>query len=322
MPTQLLTPELLRNALAEQFQSAKSGLLLSAYVSDMAADFILTKAHNPSEFRLYLRGSLHDFLSGASSIDAVKALVDTGIQTFIKPDLHAKLFIFNRSIAYIGSANLTGNGLHLSSRGGNYELSTQLMLSHEEITTLDDDLSDAIEVTPTLLPLLMEYLKSIDYKETPLFEPAQSWQMMLSNAKSAQASHQYHESLKDQNRKSSLSLTDLPQCHLDQDNPESALKHDRAYFGLGFPPALQKSLFEASRIYQFLLTQINTCDSGEVYFGEVAKKIHDALDEPITRQALKPYIQNIYSYFDHIETTELNVDRPNYSQRIYLRAAK
>ena len=316
MPTQLLTPELLRNALAEQFQSAKSGLLLSAYVSDMAADFILTKAHNPSEFRLYLRGSLHDFLSGASSIDAVKAFIDAGMQTFIKPDLHAKLFIFNRSIAYIGSANLTGNGLHLSSRGGNYELSTRLTLSNEEITALDDDLSDAIEMTPALLPLLMEYLKSIDYKETPLFEPAQSWQMMLSNAKSAQAS------LEDQNQKSSLTLTDLPQCHLDRDNPEAALKHDRAYFGLGLTSALQKSLFEASRIYQFLLTQINTCDSGEVYFGEVAKKIHDALDEPITRQALKPYIQNIYSYFDHIETTELNVDRPNYSQRIYLRAAK
>lgn len=316
MPTQLLTPELLRNALAEQFQSAESGLLLSAYVSDMAADFILTKVCNPSEFRLYLRGTLHDFLSGASSIDAVKALVDAGMQTFIKPDLHAKLFIFNRHTAYIGSANLTGNGLHLSSRGGNYELSTQLTLSHEEITALENDLGDATEVTPELLPLLVDYLKSINYEETRLFEPAQNWQMMLSNARQAQASRKSHEN---HNQKCRLSLTDLPQCHLDRDNPESALKHDRAYFGLGLTPALQKTHFEVSRIYQFLLAQINASDSGEVYFGEVAKMIHDALNEPITRQALKPYIQNIYSYFDHIETTELNVDRPNYSQRIYLR---
>src|SRR5262249_46796529 len=59
---------------------------------------------------VYTRFSAGDFLSGASSLDALRRLHDLGVRLYAVPRLHAKMLIVPGAFASVGSQNLTAQG--------------------------------------------------------------------------------------------------------------------------------------------------------------------------------------------------------------------
>ena len=69
-------------------------------------------------FRTFItRFSLSDMASGANSIEALEQLIMAGVSVYEKEDLHAKIYIIDDKLAFIGSANFTHGGL-----AKNYEI--------------------------------------------------------------------------------------------------------------------------------------------------------------------------------------------------------
>ena len=67
--------------------------------------------HRPERTRVITRFNLNDFADGVSDISVLRTLLDVGASVRGIRHLHAKLYVFGRSVAIVTSANLTNAGL-------------------------------------------------------------------------------------------------------------------------------------------------------------------------------------------------------------------
>ena len=98
-----------RRRLQDLIESTQGTLrVASAYVTDRD---LLTTLKN-RKVCLLTSLSLMDIASGATSIDALRSLIKSGVECRCLPErprLHAKVYIFGSSSAVVTSANLTGS---------------------------------------------------------------------------------------------------------------------------------------------------------------------------------------------------------------------
>lgn len=91
--------------------------------------------------RVLLRGIARDFAYRSSSADAIRRLIERGVQVRTHDLLHAKVYVREvapRPIAWIGSANLTSRGRSGGAGGGNLEaMAGPLLLELEEMALLE-----------------------------------------------------------------------------------------------------------------------------------------------------------------------------------------
>lgn len=61
--------------------------------------------------------------------------------------------------------------------------------------------------------------------------------------------------------------------------------------------------------------------NGEIYFGELASKLHDSLvtDPKPYRKDVKMLLANLLQMIVALDMPEIGVDRPNYSQRVFVK---
>jgi len=85
-------------------------IILSPYLTSKTAEGILRDSKF-SECEIYTIFSVHNFISGASSLKTLKCLYDKGCKLYHLPRLHAKIIISPGRFATIGSQNLTRNGV-------------------------------------------------------------------------------------------------------------------------------------------------------------------------------------------------------------------
>ena len=81
-----------------------------------------------------------------------------------------------------------------------------------------------------------------------------------------------------------------------------------------------KESFRWSNVYLWLLTTLkenNRC----LYFGKKKKKLHNALvsDPKPSRRDVKQMLANLLNLIEKLGMEEVVIDRPNYSQRVYLK---
>ena len=81
-----------------------------------------------------------------------------------------------------------------------------------------------------------------------------------------------------------------------------------------------KESFRWSNVYLWLLTTLkenNRC----LYFGALAEKLHNALvsDPKPYRRDVKQMLANLLNLIEKLGMEEVVIDRPNYSQRVYLK---
>lgn len=85
-------------------------IILSPYLTSKTAEGILRDSQF-AECEIYTIFSVHNFISGASSLKTLKCLHEMGCQLYHLPRLHAKIIISPGRFATIGSQNLTRNGV-------------------------------------------------------------------------------------------------------------------------------------------------------------------------------------------------------------------
>jgi phosphatidylserine/phosphatidylglycerophosphate/cardiolipin synthase-like enzyme len=112
MPSHRLNP--IADELLERIRGAKSEVVLvSPYIKDEILQRCLEASQSSVQCRVLTSLRLDSYLSGALDIKTLRHHIDSpGFTAHSVGRLHAKVFITDSSFCYIGSNNLTNNGLY------------------------------------------------------------------------------------------------------------------------------------------------------------------------------------------------------------------
>ncbi len=120
-------PRCHRHRLEELLRSTNGPVrIASAYVTDRE----LLRTKSSLDIRLLTSLDLFDLASGATSIESLRALIESGVTCRYVPDrprLHAKVYIFGASASVVTSANLTQSALN-----SNIEVGVELLAAESE----------------------------------------------------------------------------------------------------------------------------------------------------------------------------------------------
>ena len=141
-------------ALLKEIKGCKSSItIISPYITKGAVNQLIKILPKKRHCTVITQPPGMDYLTGAIEIDALIELKNNGFELFYLHHLHAKIYIIDKSIAYIGSANFTSNGWN--GRGkGNVEESTKLKLTKSDLDYIQERYiltSSKLEITEKLV---------------------------------------------------------------------------------------------------------------------------------------------------------------------------
>ncbi len=250
------------------------------------------------EKRLLVRFRMDDILKGSTDFAIIECGIETGWQIYIRFDLHAKTYVVDNKRGLVGSANATNSGLNIG-KNRNMEIATLVDIEPKDIEKINKLFDDAILVDDALLRKLKS---QIDVVGANGQQKKYSWDASIITMFNPHIDTLFSYELPED-----FKLT----------NGEYISFLDEIYNG---DIGKLKESFRWSNVYLWLLTTLkenNRC----LYFGALAEKLHNALvsDPKPYRRDVKQMLANLLSLIEKLGMEEVVIDRPNYSQRVYLK---
>ena len=105
----LLSTSETKQKIAEEVQNAEDNLqIISAFCKIPAIEFVDQNIkRNITTKKLLVRFLLSDIINGATDFELVEYCKNNGWKLYVRFDLHAKTYIFDRKRCILGSANMT-----------------------------------------------------------------------------------------------------------------------------------------------------------------------------------------------------------------------
>ena len=291
----------IKNQLECELKQAEIDIqIISAYCNKTAIKFVDDCIQNPMQRkRLLVRFSFADVVSGASDLDVYEFCRNNGWELYMRLDLHAKTYIFDKLRCIIGSANLTSRGVNLIEKS-NYEIAFLSTISKNEILRVDMLFDDAVRIDDDLYKILTECANKHDIGS----HEKNDWDESI---------------LRLFDTKIDVLFTyDFPNC-----DSLNNLKLDSLDF-LGVLPgwtiATLKKAFMKCNVYRWLKSVLEQKEDHEIYFGELSALIHDVIinDPKPYRKEVKELQSNLLNWITELGIDEIKIDRPKHSQRIKL----
>ena len=288
-------------AICDELSSAEESVqILSAYGKTNAIAAIIDKVKSSVEKkRIMFRLRLDDLIKGSTDFEVIDFCRNLGWIVYVRFDLHAKTYIVDNKRGIIGSANATNSGLALT-RTPNYEMAALVDIEEKDIDKINNLFKDALLVDDDLwIELYSEYTR-IKQQETTT------------------TSFQW-----------SKSITDKFNPHIktlfSYEFPEKGLYSPGEYIqflDLNYSGEIEqlKNSLRWSTAYLWLMDQVAE-KNGEIYFGELTSNLHDSLvtDPKPYRKDVKGLLSNLLQMIITLDMPEIGVDRPNYSQRVFVK---
>lgn len=297
----LLFSDEIRNHLEFELKRAENDVqIISAYCKKAAIKFVDDCIINPMQRkRLMVRFSYADIVSGTSDLEVYEFCRNNGWELYMRLDLHAKTYVFDKLRCIIGSANLTSRGVTLIEES-NYEIASLTTISEDELSRIDTLFDDAVRIDDDLYNTLTGYAsegiagnhEKSDWNESIL----RLFDMKLDV----------------------LFTYDFPNC-----DSLSNLKPDSLDFlGVlpGWTTAILKKAFMKCNAYRWLKSVLEQKENNEIYFGELSALIHNVIinDPKPYRKEVKELQANFLNWIVELGIDEIQIDRPKHSQRIKL----
>lgn len=302
------------NRVAHLLGSASEDILIICpYINTGLLHSILPDTH--AKISIITSWKIHDIWFGSSDLALYEYTKDKSIRLYINNRVHLKLFMADWDQVIMGSANLTLNGLAMSS-SYNFELDS----IHENIDVhaklyFKEILSNSVLVNDRIYE---EYLRAVEVlppapcvEEPKIDESYANDGFLISSLPMS---------------KNVGTLFNLYSDKYNSDDKESidCALHDVALYSI--PPGLSRDdfmrhikteFFKSVFIHKFL---DNINNEGQ-FFGSVKEWIQkNCTDVPIpSRRDLTGNIQVLYKWIVELSDGKYMVDRPNYSERLYKR---
>lgn len=304
----ILTTSEAKNKIAEQVAQVKENLqIISAFCKISAVEFLEKniKCQLGSK-KILVRFLLSDIMQGATDLTLYEYCKSHGWQLYIRFDLHAKTYVFDRERCVLGSANLTAKGLGINSHG-NYELSCFAEIDDTDLVKIDTLFSNAILMTDEL------YMKMTQEYETVC-------QDKIDSSKSVQWSGELKSRFNPVI--DTLFTYDFPQMSEPDYNSVDCFD----FLNLSYVPSREelRELFRWSKCFLWLYNFVSGMPEKTSYFGAATASLHDLLiqDPKPYRKEVKELLANLLGWIQVLDIDDIIVDVPNYSQRIRINGRK
>ena len=294
----LFSTQIKSQIITEISKTTDSLQVISAYCKENAIEFL--NNHITSELfnkRLMVRFTLDDILSGSSDISVYEYCKANAWQMFLRFDLHAKTYIFDRKRCIVGSANLTSRGIGLCALP-NYEIATLAEIDDEEQSKIDSLFNNAILMTDDLYQMMKHQVETAS--SNPITS-RKNWSEDILSLFVPDCSI--------------LFTYDLPNCH----SPHNLDIDSLEFLNIAPNSSIDeiKSAFRWCKVYLWLCDTLSKSNN-EMYFGSLSEKLHNILvnDPKPFRKEVKELQQNLLNWIIELGMDSISIDRPNYSQRI------
>lgn len=297
MANKLLDTQELQNELSNFASQAKTEvIIISAYVTDTAINWVLKKIPKNVKVCVIAKLSPQDFASKASTFEAIKMLLKAGHAVKLLSNLHAKIYLIDKEHIFVGSANFTSNGLKLFG-SGNLEASIKTMVTPEILQFIDNIYKKSTEITLDMLKKMSEEIKVKKLEKIPL-----EWSDDIIKPVFQ------------------LWTVDMLQEEIVNANVTNETDKILLFGSVDINNNFDiKAHFKRTKIYQWLINELKQ-QNQSMSFGAISVKLHnDINDNPLPyRKTIKQYIKNLLSYCKLFAFDEIEITRPNYSEIIKL----
>lgn len=296
----LSTHEVKQKIIDEVSCAADNLQIISAFCKLPAIKFIDENISHPiKNKKLMVRFLLSDILHDATDFELYDYCKANGWQMYVRFDLHAKTYIFDRKRCILGSANLTSKGLGLSLHG-NYELSSFAEVDDSDLKKIDTLFDNAILMTDELYIAMKSDYEIAQSNQTP--SKTFKWNTGIEQKF---------------NPKIDLLFTyDFPSTSAPNFNDVNSFE----FLEMGYIPSQEelKQAFRWSKAFLWLYNYVSSCPNKTSYFGGVTAALHSALvnDPKPYRKEVKELLSNILGWVAALEFDDIIIDVPNFSQRI------
>lgn len=289
--------------LVEELNCANENItILTAFCKKEVLEFIDKNILKQDiQKRICVRFQLNDILYGATDIAICEYCKNNNWQLYIKLNLHAKVYAFDNLKGIVGSANMTMSGFGIGTYR-NLELSTIVNFEENDLNKIDRIFLESTEMTDELYLQMLQQFKSISAESN---RRDVHWNSIITSCLN--------------NKITILFEDDLPRTRAENFNQSCA----QSFLGLSKEVTdivFLKSTFMKSNVYHWLINILENERYNEIYMGKLTVYLHNSLirNPKKYRKDIKILIQNLISWIEFLKIDEIEIDRPNYSQRIKL----
>ena len=299
----LLDGDKLREQLETYVPQAKEEIIfISAYITQSAIDWLIKLRPQNVKSHIICRLTPSDVMSGATHLSALKTAIRSGIKVSCLHSLHAKIYAIDNKSIFVGSANLTNNGLKIYGNG-NLEACSEVPANQANI----DFISNIVASSTNLDEEIIQNMQGcIGLKETSVF--LDSWPEGVLKEEEGIWVRDFFWTSPDIEKNSLEQIHDFELMGVDS---------------LASVDEITESVLLKTRCIKWLIRKLEAQTENELYFGSLTKILHDELkDDPAPyRKDIKGLVQNLLVYCDRYLSGIIEISRPNHSQRIKLKKA-
>lgn len=304
--------ERLENSLAHAENSVS---VLSAYLTKPGFDWLARWVPKDVGVTLGLRWRLADLVFGASSAEVFRLAAARGWPFLVNQQLHAKVWLIDDRLVFLGSANATAPGLALGA-AANLEYGVEIAACSSDVLAIEKLLDDLNRVTPELFERLSSIVREVE--GAALGE----WPEEIARLLGAGARKQplfVAECLFSRGSDVNVLLSGGAPVG-------AAVRHVLSVLGLS-EGALSEvtdwrgvlgNAFTRTAIFAWLIDILHSTARAEAFFGELTRALHDSLvDDPRPyRSDVKRLVGNLLGWIQALRIPGLVVDQPSHSKRV------
>ncbi len=297
----LIDGEQLREVLEQSIAGCEKKIVfISAYITQTAVDWL--EKHISPEVHVHLVCKLQpsDIINGATQISALSTAMQRGWKVSCLHSLHAKIYSIDDNEIYVGSANLTSNGLKIYG-SGNLEACSSVPANEENLRFISNIEKSSNELNNEILQKMEDCIikkePSIHLNQWPVGTLPHDEGIWVHDL------FWYNPSSRTPNGNEKL--------------------HDHHLIGIESFDIKESEVSNKllmSRCVQWLISKLEGQNNQELYFGKLTKLLHEDLkDDPSPyRKDVKSLVQNLLAYCQVFLQGEIEISQPNYSQKIKL----
>lgn len=290
-----------RSNLKEIGANANNLWIISAYITVPATRWLAS--FWCANCRILCRLSVTDLLGGASDLEALKIALSNGWEVYFDEAQHSKIYMIDKSVIFIGSANLTSSGLGLH-KSANTETMVKIEALAGDLDYIQSSFDKAISVDLSLITKMEQFIHS-KLMENMEVTPTK-WPEYI-----------YPET-------GVLKVTDFPlvppgeSCREYIEQPELTFA---VISNWSATPHEVRERIGRSKAYNWLKATLLEQESQQAWYGFLTAKLHDDLaDDPAPyRREVKELLTNLLVYCSCYMASEISIERPKYSQLIKIK---
>ena len=305
----LVTDDIKRSLEASLSLAASSVLIFSAYITSAGLRWLATQLPKDIDCTLVTRWAPEDLLHGASDTHAYEIARENKWGFYIHSRLHGKIVLIDHHELYVGSSNLTANGIGLRA-DANMEFGLKVSASSQDVKIIEDVFEQARQLDDEAFDLIVSWVQDHDLTYPREFlEWPFNIKAMLDPVRSLQISSNDIPWLRMQEL-----CTVLNDGAVQIESLENAEKHDilllelPLQFGQAVDEERLINRFKQTAGFLWIVKQLKEEPSHEMLFGRLTELLHEALThENLRRREVKRLLDNLLSYLTRIDDPDLEL---------------